>query len=115
MYVGLITWGLKSEGHERLTAANGAEAVALYRSLASGIDLVITDLNMPVVDGVQEILRIRVTRKDAQIICMLAYPEDRPPEQILTLPVCSASPRSPNSIGPTWFQGMTQSFRPRLC
>lgn len=40
---------------------------------------------MPVMDGVQEILRIRMPRKDAKIICMLDYPEDRPPERVFVL------------------------------
>ena len=36
-----------------VTAANGTEAVALYRSLASRIDLVLTALKMPEMDGIQ--------------------------------------------------------------
>jgi CheY-like chemotaxis protein len=66
---------LKSAGHQIVTAANGAEAVAVYRSYATRIDLVITDLNMPVMDGVQAILRMRMTKPDARFICMTADPE----------------------------------------
>jgi CheY-like chemotaxis protein len=84
-FLSFITWALKSDGHQCLTASNGLEAVAVYRSLATRIDLVITDLKMPVMDGLQTVLRIRMTRKDAKIICMRDYPEDRPPEQVFIL------------------------------
>ena len=72
---GLVSTVLKSAGHQIVTAANGAEAVAVYRSFASQIDLVITDFNMPVMDGVQAILRIRMTKPDAKFICMTGNPE----------------------------------------
>jgi two-component system cell cycle response regulator CpdR len=42
---------LASAGHEVLTAANGLEAVALYRSFPKLIALVITDMKMPLMDG----------------------------------------------------------------
>jgi CheY-like chemotaxis protein len=72
---GFVSMLLKSAGHEIVTAANGAEAVAVYRSFARQIDLVIMDINMPVMDGVQAILRIRMTRPDAKFICMTGNPE----------------------------------------
>jgi CheY-like chemotaxis protein len=72
---GLVSTVLKSAGHQIVTAANGAEAVAVYRSFATQIDLVITDLNMPVMDGVQAILRIRLTNPDAKFICVTGDPE----------------------------------------
>ena len=66
----LVSTLLKTAGHQIVTAANGAEAVAVYRSFARCIDLVVTDVRMPVMDGVQEILRIRLTNPDAKFICM---------------------------------------------
>jgi CheY-like chemotaxis protein len=56
---------LESAGNRTIAAANGAEAVAVYRSYANQIDLVVTDVNMPVMDGVQEILRIRMMNPTA--------------------------------------------------
>jgi CheY-like chemotaxis protein len=82
---GLVSMLLKSAGHEVVTAANGAEAVAVYRSFARQIDLVITDINMPVMDGVQAILRIRMTRPDAKVICMTGDPEAGCPEGVVLL------------------------------
>jgi CheY-like chemotaxis protein len=84
-FLSFITFALKSKGHECLTADNGAEAVALYRSLASRIDVVVTDLKMPVMDGIQAILRIRMTRKDVKIICMLDHPEEEAPQGVFVL------------------------------
>ena len=49
---------LKSQGYECITASNGEEGLSDY-SLGE-IDLVITDVNMPVLNGVGLIDRIRV-------------------------------------------------------
>jgi CheY-like chemotaxis protein len=81
----LVSMVLTSSGHNIITAANGAEAVAVYRSFTSQIDLVITDLNMPTMDGVQEILRIRMTNPDAKFICMTGDSADRCPEGVVLL------------------------------
>lgn len=82
---GLVSTLLKSAGHQIVTAANGAEAVAVYRSFARHIDLVITDVNMPVMDGVEEILRIRLTNPDARFICMTGDSAFRCPEGVVQL------------------------------
>ena len=79
---GMVSTILKMEGHQILTAANGAEAVAVYRSFADRIDLVITDLDMPTMDGVQEILRIRMTNPEAKFICMTGGSPDRCPKDV---------------------------------
>ena len=81
----LVSMLLRSKGHGILTAANGAVAVAVYRGYASQIDLVITDLNMPGMDGVQEILRIRMTKSHATFICMTVDPEGRCPQGTVLL------------------------------
>jgi CheY-like chemotaxis protein len=85
MIRGLVSTVLKSAGHQIVTAANGAEGVAVYRSFTSQIDLVITDISMPVMDGVQEILRIRMTNPNARIICMTGDSADRCPEGVVLL------------------------------
>ena len=82
---GFVSMLLKSAGHQIINAANGAEAVAVYRSFARRIDLVITDLDMPVMDGVQEILRIRMTNPHARFICMTGASGDRCPEGVVLL------------------------------
>ena len=81
----LVSTMLESVGNRTIVAANGAEAVAVYRSYANQIDLVVTDMNMPVMDGVQEIFRIRMTNPAAKIICMTGDSGDRCPEGVVLL------------------------------
>ena len=59
---------LETHGYRTLTASNGMEAVALYTEKGSQIDLVITDLNMPGMDGTENILAIRKLNPQARII-----------------------------------------------
>ena len=82
---GLVSITLESVGNRILTAANGEEAVAIYRSYADQIDVVVTDMNMPVMDGVQEILRIRMTNPGAKFICMTGDSADRCPQGVVLL------------------------------
>jgi CheY-like chemotaxis protein len=70
---------LQMSGHQVLLGSNGLEAVATYRSYTDRIALVITDIRMPVMDGVQAVLRIRETRSDARIICMSGDSGERCP------------------------------------
>jgi len=64
-------------------AGNGAEALALLANTT--VDLILCDINMPVMDGVQAILRIRMTRPDAKFICMTGNPEAGCPEGLVLL------------------------------
>lgn len=52
-------------------AEDGAEAVALYRALRP--DLLLTDLQMPVLDGTGAITAIRAEFPDARILVLTAY------------------------------------------
>ena len=81
----LATLILKSSGHTVVAAANGLEAIALYRGSPDQFDLVITDLDMPVMDGYQLIELIRQTRPDARIICMSGNPGRELPAGVLFL------------------------------
>jgi len=51
-----------------LEAANGAEAVALYAKHKP--DLVLLDVNMPVLDGVQALTQIRAGDPDAIVVML---------------------------------------------
>lgn len=53
----LISFTLKQAGYEVIEEANGQEALA--RMDGSRVDLVITDLNMPVMDGISFIRAVR--------------------------------------------------------
>lgn len=53
----MVSYTLRSGGHEVVEAENGAEGLA--KAKAAAFDLVITDLNMPVMDGIAMIKEIR--------------------------------------------------------
>lgn len=49
---------LKRLGYEAITASDGMEAISLYKTQADEIDLIIMDMNMPVLDGEETIKKI---------------------------------------------------------
>ena len=59
---------LEEAGHELLTANDGREALTIYH--AQPIDLVITDLLMPKLGGLDLIYEIRESNPDARIIAV---------------------------------------------
>ena len=59
---------LEANGYRTLMASNGMEAIALCTEKGSQIDLVLTDLNMPGMDGTATILAIRKLNPQARII-----------------------------------------------
>jgi two-component system, cell cycle sensor histidine kinase and response regulator CckA len=61
---------LKFNGFDILEARNGLEAVQLYASYAGDIALVITDLDMPVMDGGEAIHRMRVVNSGVRVLVM---------------------------------------------
>jgi CheY-like chemotaxis protein len=59
---------LERRGHAVVEAANGDEGLQYYR--AAPTDLVITDIQMPVMDGLQMIQALRGDFPTAQVIAM---------------------------------------------
>ncbi len=64
----LISGLLRAKGFPVMEAGNGLEAVHVYASYHSRIGLVITDLDMPVMNGCEAIERIRAIEPDARIL-----------------------------------------------
>ncbi len=54
-------------GHSVKTAGNGADALEIFR--AGGIDLVITDIVMPVMDGIALLSEVKKIDPNAKVIC----------------------------------------------
>jgi PAS domain S-box-containing protein len=65
---GLAQAVLESHGYRILTACNGAEAVALYAAQPHSIDVVLTDISMPFLDGTSTIRILRQINPNANII-----------------------------------------------
>jgi CheY-like chemotaxis protein len=82
---GLLEIVLKQAGHEVMTACNGLEAVALFRSYSKKIDLLMCDLMMPTMNGHEAIRRIRESSPKAKIICMTGYSDQEIPQGVLLL------------------------------
>jgi CheY-like chemotaxis protein len=68
---------LKLYGYRVLTAADGAAGTAVYFEHAQDVRLVITDIMMPVMDGMQAIRAIRRLNPALPIIAMSGVPTQR--------------------------------------
>jgi len=65
---GMLSETLQQEGYEVVEAANGKEAVAIYRQKPA--DLVITDIIMPEQDGVETIHALRREFPEVKVIAI---------------------------------------------
>jgi CheY-like chemotaxis protein len=81
----VISTYLKHVGYDVLTASNGLEGVEIFRSCPDLIDLVLTDLSMPVMTGNEAIHHIRLTRPDIKVLCMTGDSENVRVNAILVL------------------------------
>lgn len=68
---------LKRQGYEVIEATNGAEALEIVESDQGKIDLVVSDVVMPEMDGPTMFRELRKTRPDLKVIFMSGYPDDR--------------------------------------
>ncbi|MFH1640934.1 MAG: response regulator [Candidatus Omnitrophota bacterium] len=65
---------LESKGYTVSAAVNGQVAVQMLQE--STPDIVFLDLNMPVLDGLQTLKKIREVNKDVPVIIISAYADD---------------------------------------
>jgi PAS domain S-box-containing protein len=61
---------LESNGYNAYTAADGTEALVLYSKIGSRINVVVTDIMMPFLDGWSTIRALRMLNPDIKIIAM---------------------------------------------
>ena len=67
----ILTWALSAEGYRVATAGNGKEALA--RVEEEDFDIIVTDIVMPGLDGLEVLERSRVLNPRAAVIVMTAY------------------------------------------
>jgi hypothetical protein len=63
---------LHQQGYKVLVAENGQKALAALNSRGVPIDLVLTDVNMPDMDGTQLVEQISASHPDARVLYMSA-------------------------------------------
>jgi CheY-like chemotaxis protein len=59
---------MESKGYTVLTAVNGLEAVDVYRQHKDKIDLVVSDIGLPLMDGIHEFEKLKEINPDVAII-----------------------------------------------
>ena len=69
----LVSQMLAILGYEAVTAENGLEAVCLFAANRPHIDIVITDMQMPVMDGYETVRQLRKIHPGVRIVAMSAY------------------------------------------
>ncbi|MDH5742996.1 MAG: response regulator, partial [Candidatus Aminicenantes bacterium] len=63
---------LESKGYNVLTAAGAVEAIKILESMP--VDLVITDLKMPEVDGLSLVRHVHENYKNTEVMMITGYP-----------------------------------------
>jgi two-component system cell cycle sensor histidine kinase/response regulator CckA len=68
---------LKRQGYEVIEATTGLEALELVATETKPIDIVVSDVVMPEMDGPTMLTEMRKTRPDLKVIFVSGYPDDR--------------------------------------
>jgi two-component system chemotaxis response regulator CheY len=74
--VKFVSYSLKSSGYEVVGACDGMDALEKVSNIESDIDLVITDLNMPNIDGYELIATLRQNDKFAEVPIIILSSEE---------------------------------------
>jgi len=74
--VKFVSFALRSTGFKVVTACDGMDALEKLSSLPEGVDLIITDLNMPNVDGYEFISTVRGNQQYANVPIIILSSEE---------------------------------------
>jgi CheY-like chemotaxis protein len=66
---------LEAHGYTVIEARDGADALQLYDLNTTGIDLVLTDVAMPVMGGYELVQQLRARQSDIRVLFMSGYAE----------------------------------------
>lgn len=85
----LFAQALSRAGYRVHQARNGEEAIAIFETHGDGIDLVLTDMRMPCVDGAELAQTLRARRATVRLLGISGYPASpdvEPPIDFLAKP-----------------------------
>lgn len=72
----MVAFTLEPQGYRVIGAADGAEGLVRFK--ADSVNLVITDLNMPVMNGIEMIRRLRAEPRGAGVPIVMLTTETKP-------------------------------------
>jgi len=84
-FTGVVSALLSAQGFKVEVANDGKSALDMIRD--SGYDLVITDLNMPVMDGIQLIRQVRTFSASQRFMVVTGYPSQDSYEKVFNMGV----------------------------
>ena len=84
---------LERQGHEVMDAGNGGAALELVRSLGSPVDLVLTDVRMPGMTGIEMVQELRKAEPGLRVLYVSGYSEDAPGLQEALSPITGFVPK----------------------
>jgi len=73
----LVARALKQDGHEVMTACDGAEALEVLAREQGAFELLLTDIRMPVMDGIALALAVARDHPAVTILLMTGYADQR--------------------------------------
>ncbi len=76
---------LNEHGYNVLTASNGQEAVSIFREKSDEIDIVLLDMIMPVMNGMDAFNEIRAIKPDVKVILASGFTKDADVEDMKAL------------------------------
>jgi CheY-like chemotaxis protein len=100
----ILATGLEHEGYRVFLAANGHEALDFYAKHKPEISLVVSDLVMPVMGGIELGEKLFKQGADVPVIYMSGYHHDMDKRRLESLPLCVAfllKPFSPLTLAST--------------
>jgi CheY-like chemotaxis protein len=73
----LVARAVAMDGHETVTARDGADALEILNRDAGAFDLLLTDIQMPVMDGIALALAVARDFPDVTILLMTGFADQR--------------------------------------
>jgi two-component system cell cycle response regulator CpdR len=73
----LVARAIAMDGHDIMTASDGAEALEILGSTDGAFDLLLTDIQMPIMDGIALALAAARDFPDLTILLMTGFAEQR--------------------------------------